>query len=96
MEGRIAFPDVLLIIQKDGTLITDWFQKEIWSGRYLNFHSCVPWVNKRNSVSILAEQVFRLSDNSLQEKNISLLVDTLARDTNLEHSTIGIKRKFRP
>lgn len=77
VDRKIAFLDVLLMRNEDGSIVTDWFHKETWSGRYLNYHSYMPWIYKRNTVSILAEKVFKLSDKTLHNKNIRLLVDTL-------------------
>lgn len=79
-ENQLAFLDVLLIKKQDGLLITDWYHKQTWSGRYINFDSCLPFTYKRNTVLILAEKIFKLSHRSLHAKNVKILVSTLVNN----------------
>lgn len=59
---------------------TDWFHKETWSGRYLNFNSTLPFSYKRNTVKILTDKILELSDREFHAKNFQLLTDTLVRN----------------
>lgn len=79
-ENQLAFLDVLLIRKHDGSLVTDWYHKQTWSGRYINFDSCLPFTYKRNTVLILAEKIFKLSHSSLHAKNVDILVSTLVNN----------------
>jgi predicted GIY-YIG superfamily endonuclease len=77
IEGRIPFLDLLVIRQDDGSLITDWYHKPTWSGRYMNFNSWLPMSYKRNTVTFLTDKILTLSDKTFHEKNLTLLVDKL-------------------
>lgn len=76
-ERRIAFLDVLLIRDEQGFIKTDWYHKETWSGRYLNFQSCLPFSYKRNTISILTEKMYKLADVEFHDSNKTLILDTL-------------------
>lgn len=80
-EMEIAFLDVKLSHNtKKHKIITDWFQKETWSGRYMSFTSNLPTSYKHNSISILTEKIFRLSHKRFFKKNFKLLRETLKKN----------------
>lgn len=58
-------------------IITDWYHKETWSGRYMNFSSNLPLSYKRNTISILTEKIIKLSHKKFHSKNFKLLRKTL-------------------
>lgn len=90
-NNQIAFLDVLLVKQKDGSIKTDWYHKETWSGRYLNYNSSLPQVYKTNTIGILSQKILQLSDPSFHEKNFQLLKDVLQENcypSSLVHTTI--------
>lgn len=68
-NSRIAFLDIWLIRTEDGTIKTDWYHKETWSGRYLHFDSELPFSYKRNTISILVDKVIKLADSEFHQKN---------------------------
>lgn len=76
-DGRIPFLDLLVIRKDDGKISTDWYHKETWSGRYLNFYSNLPLNYKRNTIAILARKIIDLSDEQFHQKNFELLRKTL-------------------
>lgn len=76
-EGRIPFLDVLIYHNNDGSVSLDWYHKETWSGRYLNFESALPLIYKKNTISLLTEKIFKLSDKKFHHKNLNLLKNTL-------------------
>jgi hypothetical protein len=73
----LSFLELLLIRRPDGRIITDWYHKETWSGRYLNFKSHLPISYKRNTVTLLTKKILQLSDFEFQEKNFNILRSTL-------------------
>lgn len=79
-NNSIAFLDLLVIRMENGILKTDWFHKETWSGRYLNFNSTLPFSYKRNTIKILTDKILELSDKEFHAKNFQLLTDTLVRN----------------
>lgn len=78
-DNRISFLEVLCI--RDGRSIkTDWYHKDTWSGRYLNFKSHLPSTYKRNTVTLLTQKIFLLSEPEFYDKNLDLLRETLKRN----------------
>ncbi|BHF66006.1 hypothetical protein SprV_0200902000 [Sparganum proliferum] len=59
-DNEIAFLDVLLHRQEDGSIQRRVFRKKTWTGQYINFHSFVPLNIKRNLVQGLAARVRRI------------------------------------
>jgi hypothetical protein len=76
-DNSISFLDLKIHRRNDGTLITDWYHKATWSGRYMDFNSWLPSSYKRNTVTLLTDKIQKLSDKSFHEKNFSLMIDTL-------------------
>jgi hypothetical protein len=62
---------------QDENISNDWFHKETWSGRYLNFVSHLPFSYKRNTVTLLSKKVFELSNSRFHDKNIKNLKNEL-------------------
>lgn len=77
---RIPFLDVLIHHNIDGTLYTDWYHKNTWSGRYLNFKSSLPLIYKINTITVLTEKILRLSDKRFHKKNLAQLQTVLEQN----------------
>ncbi|XP_037048989.1 uncharacterized protein LOC119083380 [Bradysia coprophila] len=78
-DQKISFLELWCI--RDGRSIkTDWYHKDTWSGRYLNFKSHLPTAYKRNTVTLLAEKILLLSEPEFHNKNFELLRETLAKN----------------
>ena len=67
----------VLVSRKDSKVITDWYQKPTWSGRYLNYDSYLPNSYKINTIDLLTRKVLELADESYRQKNFDKIVDTL-------------------
>lgn len=76
-DKQIAFLDTLLIRDDDGFIKTNWYHKDTWSGRYLNFHSSMPFSYKKNTITILTQRMLRLSSPTFYRENCDLIKDTL-------------------
>lgn len=76
-EGNLPFLDLKIIRNSDGSLSFDWYHKDTWSGRYLNYNSYLPLNYKRNTVQILSNKILELADEKFHDKNFTLLQDTL-------------------
>jgi len=72
----LNFLDIKLIIVKN-RIITDWFQKKTYSGRYLSFHSNHPINHKVGTIYNLVDRAIKLSHPSFHEKNLRLCVEVL-------------------
>jgi len=61
------------IIRKDNTLITDWYHKPTFSGRYINYFSSHPHKYKINTIVNLVDHAILLSNEQFHKKNIELV-----------------------
>ncbi|BHF57554.1 hypothetical protein SprV_0100049600 [Sparganum proliferum] len=75
--NEIAFLDVLLHRQEDGSIQRRVFRKKTWTGQYVNFHSFVPLNIKRNLVQGLAARVRRICSPEAIEEELQQLRNTL-------------------
>nr|CCQ71227.1 hypothetical protein Penelope-like1 [Cotesia congregata]CDH92814.1 hypothetical protein Penelope-like1 [Bracoviriform congregatae] len=78
--GRIAFLDVLVIRQPDGSLITDWYQKPTSAGRMLNYNSHHPVAQKSSVVFGLLHRALGLSHKKFHDVNRKRVEDLLKRN----------------
>lgn len=76
-NNQIAFLDIWVIRTVTGTIKTDWYHKETWSGRYLHYYSHLPFTYKRNTIKILADKIIKLADVEFHKKNFDLLAKVL-------------------
>ncbi|BHF85218.1 hypothetical protein SprV_1002838100 [Sparganum proliferum] len=79
-DNEIAFLDVLLHRQEDGSIQRKVFRKKTWTGQYLNFHSLVPLNIKRNLVQGLAARVRRICSPEVIEEELQHLRKTLCEN----------------
>lgn len=87
-EKNLAFLDLLVLHNNDGSLLTDWFHKSTWSGRYLNFNSHLPLSYKRNTIKLLTQKIIQLSDPIFHSDNFRSLKQTLL-ENNYPNSFIN-------
>lgn len=74
-NNGIPFLDVF-IIRHNNTIKTNWFRKQIWSGRYLNFESFHYFSYKLSLVNSLTDRAVLLSDESFHKENLNLVFGT--------------------
>jgi len=72
----LNFLDVTLII-KNNKIITDWFHKTTFSGRYLSYYSNHPINHKIGIIYNLVERAIKLSHPSFHQKNLELCIRLL-------------------
>ncbi|BHF83836.1 hypothetical protein SprV_0902698300 [Sparganum proliferum] len=75
--NEIAFLDVLLHRQEDGSIQRRVFRKKTMTGQYVSFHSFVPLNIKRNLVQGLAARVRRICSPEAIEEELQQLRNTL-------------------
>ena len=75
-DGKLSFLDVM-IYNNQNNLITDWYQKPTWTGRFLNFHSHHPLSQKIAIVYNLVDKIKNLANNKFLYKNLELARFTL-------------------
>jgi len=91
----LSFLDVTLII-KNNKIITDWFHKSIFSGRYLSFYSNHPICHKVGIIYSLVERAIKLSHPSFHKKNLELCIKLLLDNgypLNLIFNKINLRLK---
>uniref|UniRef100_A0A6M2DT15 Putative penelope-2 aae n=1 Tax=Xenopsylla cheopis TaxID=163159 RepID=A0A6M2DT15_XENCH len=79
-EQRISFLDTQLI-RKNNRIITNWYRKPTWSGRYTNFFSYVPIAIKINTVNNLIDKAITLSHKDFWEDNLKIIKTTFIKNS---------------
>lgn len=82
-DQKLPFLDIEIIRKDDGTLLTNWYHKPTWSGRYLNYNSHLPATYKRNTISLFTRKILELSDPPFHRSNFDLLRSTLQKNGSL-------------
>jgi len=67
----------ITMINRDGKLIFDCFQKPTYSGRLLNFYSKHPMSQKRSIISNSTDKILFLSNPEFHQKNFLCLINNL-------------------
>ncbi|XP_046737540.1 uncharacterized protein LOC124406229 [Diprion similis] len=75
-QCQISFLDVSLMIH-NRCIHTDWYHKDTWSQRYLNFLSHHPRSYKIGTINCLVNRAIRLSSPAYHNKNLSLIYQVL-------------------
>ena len=78
-DKKISFLDVM-VINDNNKIITDWYQKSVYSGRIIHFLSSHPTYQKKNIIYNLVDRAFLLSDKIFHSKNREIIIDILIRN----------------
>jgi len=76
----LMFKDFLffsLVRIVNGRLISNWFRKPTFSGRFLNFHSHHPLTHKRGTIMSLTDRVLSLSHPRFHQQNLDYIIRIL-------------------
>lgn len=77
-DNKLNFLDLTVSInKKSGMLETNWFQKLVSSGRYLNYLSESPLVHKRGTVYSLVDRCYHFSSNKDFHFNLKKITNLL-------------------
>lgn len=76
-NNKLAFLDIEFCNSND-ILITNWYHKETWSGRYISFDSNHPNQHKIGLVNGLIDRAILLSHHTYRKQNLQLIKQTLA------------------
>ena len=83
-----------IIKNQDGTLVTNWFRKNTFSGRYLNFLSNYPFKQKIAIIKIQLIRQYYLSHEKFHEENLEIIKNLLVLNNypkNLTNKHINIR-----
>lgn len=72
-NNSLPFLDMLVIRNLDGSLITDWYHKQTYSGRLLNYFSSHPQHQISNVARNFIQKIFILSHPKFLPKNLDLI-----------------------
>lgn len=79
INNCINFLDVSIKVV-DGRLLTNWYRKPTWSGRYLHFFSHHHISQKIAVVYSLVDRVIKLSEKQYHQENLFLIKNTLSKN----------------
>ena len=78
-DSCLSFLDTI-VYRSNNKLITNWYHKPSWSGRYINFFSEHPMQHKVGLIKGLIDRAILLSDPEFRPANLTLIKDTLKRN----------------
>ncbi|EZA48945.1 hypothetical protein X777_12909 [Ooceraea biroi] len=78
-NGSISFLDTEIIVD-NGTIITNWYRKPTFSGRYINYFSNHPFKYKISVINSLVDRAILLSDDRFHVSNITIVKDILSNN----------------
>jgi len=84
------------VIREGGKLITNWYRKPTFSGRYINFFSNHPEQYKMNTINNLVDQAILLSNERFHDTNVEIVKKTLINNCypiGLINKTIRERRR---
>jgi|GEM_PF-1112420 len=70
-DNTLNFLNTSVIRTSNNTLITNWYKKPTFSGRFINFYSSHPYVYKLNTIKTLVDQAILLSDEQFHAGNLA-------------------------
>lgn len=82
LEERNCLPFLdLMVMIRDGRLVTNWYRKPTASGRIINYHSCHPRQQILNTAKGLISRVLKLSHTMFHKENIRIVQDILEKNS---------------
>ena len=79
-KNSISFLDILLI-KKNQRIITNWYTKPTFSGRFLNYHSQHPLSQKIAMVYNVIDRAIKLADTRFHKDNINIAKNLLKENS---------------
>ena len=80
VNDSINFLDLNIKVENN-KIITSWYRKDVWSGRYLNFYSNHSLSNKIGIIYSLTDRAILLSHDKLHSENLlNLVKETLIKN----------------
>ena len=73
-NNSVPFLDCRIIRSQEQHLITDWFTKKTYTGRYINFFSNHPINQKINTVTTMRNRILKLSNHAFHNVNLKKLL----------------------
>ena len=80
-ENSINFLDLKLTRKPDGGIDVNWYTKDVWSGRYINFSSVVPFRHKVAVINALVDRAVILSHPKYKKQNLIKIREVLKNNS---------------
>jgi len=84
-NNTLNFLNTTVIRTDNGKLLTNWYRKPTFSGRYINFHSSHPFIHKLNTIKNLVDHAVLLSDEQFHQINLSIVQTILENNSYPRH-----------
>jgi len=95
-NGTLNFLNTTVIREDDGSLVTNWFRKPTFSGRYINFYSNHPYQYKLNTIKNLVDHAILLSDIRFHFDNLKIVESILLNNGYPKNIVINeTKKRYR-
>ena len=79
VNDSINFLDLNIKVENN-KIITNWYRKDVWPGRYLNFYSNHSLSNKIGIIYSLTDRAILLSHYKFHSENLNLVKETLIKN----------------
>ena len=79
VNDSINFLDLNIKVENN-KIITNWYRKDVWSGRYLNFYSNHSLSKKIVIIYSLTDRAILLSHDKFHSENLNLVKETLIKN----------------
>lgn len=84
----INFLDMTLTRQDDGSIKTKWYQKEVASGRYLNYKALNPIGHKRNVVTGLVDRSINFTNPEQRPESLNRVRTLMKHKTDTQNNSL--------
>jgi len=92
VNNFLSFLNTLVIRGMDSKILTNWYRKPTYLGKYINFFSSHPRQYKFNTTDNLVDQAILLLDERFHDSNIKIVINILINNC---YSLAVIKRKIK-
>ena len=79
INDSINFLDLKIKVENN-KIITNWYKKSVWSGRYQNFYSNHSLSNKIGIIYLSTDRAILLSHDKFHSENLNLVKETLIKN----------------
>jgi len=96
-DHTLNFLNTSVIRTDNGSLLTNWYRKPTFSGRYINFYSCHPYQYKLNTIINLVDHAILLSHEKFHTGNLSIIKSILKNNCypeNIVNKVVSKRLKF--
>ena len=79
-DSRLSFLETIVIRTDNNRIITNWYRKPTYSGRYLNYFLHQPLNQKISIIYMLVDEAIKLSHKNYHSDNLDLVRNILVKN----------------